>query len=298
MSYEAVDFYVNDATPMQNPVSGVVVKITSQDGKITYSQGSTDAAGHAGFMLPSGLTYQARFYKFAVGFINPQLFTVLPSPLAAGQTNTFSVVAQILTPPVPTDARLCTCYGYFRDITGAPQSNVEIHFIAKFDPVWLDGAGVLKERVIIRTDEKGYAQVNLIRNGQYDCTIQGEEDIVRHISVPDAPNVNLPDLIFPVVSSLVLTPPGPYTVQAGQELAIGFVVMGSDGENLGVGYGDILITTSDNDILGYAYTRAGLTLIGIKAGTAQLNVVRADQSIVRIPDTGIANQPLLVTVTP
>jgi len=298
VSYEAVDFYVNDATPMKNPVAGVVVKITSQDGKLVYSQAATDTAGHVGFMLPSGVTYQARFYKFAAGFTNPQLFAVLPSPLAPGQTNSFNVVAQILAPPVPRDARLCTAYGYFRDITGAPQSNVEIHIIAKFDPVWLDGAGVLKERVIFRTDESGYAQVNLIRNGQYDCTVQGEEDIVRHISVPDAPNVNLPDLLFPVVSSLVLTPPGPYTVQAGHELTIGFVVMGSDGENLGAGYGDVMLSTSDNDVLGYSYSPAGLTLIGIKAGTAQINVVRADQSIVRIPDTGIANQPLLVTVTP
>lgn len=299
MSYEAVDFYIKDTTPLTNPVAGVTVKVTSQDGKLVFTQGVTDADGYVGFMLPSGTVYQARFYKFQVGFLNPQYFQVLPSPLLPGQTNSFNISAALLTPPVPSDARLCAAYGYFRDITGAPQPGVDIHFIAKFDPTWLEGAAVLKERVIIRTDENGYAAVNLIRNGQYDVTIQGEEDITRHISVPDAPNVNLPDLIFPIVSLLVLDPPGPYTVQQGQRMDVQVQVFASDGEDLGAGVSDVMWSSSDTTTLGYAYSPTGvLTLIGISPGTAQINAARIDQSIVHIPDPGIQNQPIVVTVTP
>lgn len=302
MSFETVDFFVNDTSPSALPVAGVVVKVLSQDGKLTYSQATTDSSGHAGFLLPSGIPMQVRTYKFGVGFTNPQLFTVLPSPLAPGQTNSFNIVATLLTPPVPTDARLCTAFGFFRDVTGAPQANVEIHIIAKFDPVWLEGAGVLKERVIVRTDDNGYVQVNLIRNGQYDCTIQGEEDITRHISVPDAVNVNLPDLIFPIVSQIVLVPPGPFTVPHGTELAVQMTVYGSDGENLGIGVGDIMVSTSDNSVLGYTFSPGGLVLIGIAPGTAQLNIKRADCSIVHVPDPGITiagnpNGTIQVTVT-
>lgn len=298
MSYEAVDFYIKDTTPSRSPLAGVVVKVFSQDGRLVYAQSTTDADGHVGFLLQSGITYQTRFYKFQVGFTNPQFFTVLPAPLPPGQSNVFDVKAEVLVPPTPLDARLCTAYGYFRDITGAPQSNVDIHFIAQFNPVWLDGAAVLKERVIIRTDEKGYAQVNLIRNGQYSVTIQGEEDVLRTISVPDAPNVNLADLIFPVVEKIVLNPPGPYTIRVGQELTVAVQVLASDGQNLGTGRGDVMYASSNPDVLSYTCSPVALTLIGVAPGTAALQVTRTDQSIVHIPDAGIQGQPLVVTVRP
>ena len=298
MSFEAVDFIITDSTPQHSPVAGVTVKVVSADGTLFYSQAVSDSTGTASFLLPSGVALQARYYKFQVGFTNPQLFTVYPSPLSAGQTNTFDVCAHLLTPPVPQDARLCTAFGYFRDITGAPQSDVEIHFIAKFDPTWVDGSAVVSERIIVRTNKRGYVEVNLFRHAHYDCTIQGEEDITRHLKVPDAPNVNLPDLIFPIVQSLVITPVGPYTISVGQELTLAFEVIASDGENLHSGYGDIMLSTSDDTVLNYAYTRAGLVLIGIAPGTAQINVCRANRSIVHIPDAGISGQPLLVTVVP
>lgn len=300
MSFESVDIYVNDTTPSANPVSGVVVKILSQDGTQTFSQVTTDASGHAGFLLPAGptgTTYQLRTYKFAVGFTNPQLFVVMPSPLAPGQSNAFDITATLLTPPVATDARLCVAYGFFRDVTGAPQANVEIHIIARFDPVWLEGAAVVKERVIVRTDENGYVQVNLIRNGHYDCTIQGEEDITRRLVVPDAPNVNMADLIFPVISNIVLTPPGPYTVAAGSRLVVPMAAFSSDGDNRGDAVGDILLSTSNQAVLSYSFGGGNLTLIGNTPGTAQINIERANKSIVRIPDPGIINGVISVTVT-
>lgn len=293
MSFENVDFYINDTTPLTNPVVGVTVKILSADGKTVYGQGVTDSSGHAGFLLPSDIPFQARFYKFQVGFTNPQFFTVV-----SGVTNAFNIPAQLLTPPVPLDARLCTAFGYFRDITGAPAANTLVHFIAKFDPVWLDGSAVLKTPTIVRSDDQGYMQVNLIRNAHYDCTVEGEEDITRHIRVPDAPNVNLPDLLFPIVAQLNLTPPGPYTIAKGQEYPVGLEVIASDGANLGCARGDIMIYISDNTILGYAISPLGLVLIGVGPGTATLTVERADKSIVHIPDAGIVNGVLTVTVTP
>ena len=298
MSSEAVDIYVYDSTPLASPVPGVALKITSQDGKIFYTQGVTDSSGHAGFLLPSGITYQMRMYKFQAGFTNPQLFMVLPSPLTPPQTNTFEVTAQLLTPPIPLDARLCTAFGYFRDVTGAPQAYVEVHFIAKFDPVWLDGAAVVKERVIIRADENGYAQVNLIRNGHFDVTVQGEEDIVRHIKVPDAPNVNLADLLFPIISEVVATPAGPYALTVGQLLPVDLDVYASDGEKIHHhGFGQIRFKMSDPSILSYQWSPGGLILVGMGVGTATITVERADNSIIHIPDNGIQNGVLSATVT-
>ncbi len=298
MSYASVDFYVNDTSPLANPVAGVTVKILSTDGTLVYGMSVTDATGHAGFLLPDSQQYQSRFYLFGASFTQPLLFSVLPEPLAPGQTNTFSVPATLITPPIPTDARLCTAFGFFRDVTGAPQSCVQIHLIAQFDPVWLDGAAVVSERVVVTSDPTGYVQVNLIRNGQYECTVQGEEDVVRIIHVPDAPNINIADLIFPVIQQLTTTPAGPFTVNVGQQLTVNVNFTSSDGQSLGIAQGDVMWSTSDGTILGYTFSPpTGLVLIGIAPGTAQIIATRADQSIVRIPDPGILGSPISVTVT-
>lgn len=294
MGFESVDFYIADTTPPKNPVGGVVVKVTSKDGSLVYGQATTDVHGHAALLLPSGITYQSRFYKFQVGFTNPQLFTVQSAPAI----NSFDIAANLLTPPVPLDARLCTAFGFFRDTTGAVQSGVDIHFIAKFDPVWLEGAAVLKERIIVRSDEKGYVQVNLIRNGQYDVTIQGEEDVVRCISVPDAPNVNLPDLLFPIISSVVLTPPGPFTVQIGHDVTVDFVIFSSDGVNRGRAHGEVIYAVDDTTVLSWNFSVGGLVLIGLAPGTTFLRISRSDKSIVHIPDLGVQNGVIQVTVIP
>lgn len=294
MAFQTVDLYVNDTTPQKNPVSGVVVKVLSTDGKLVFGQVATDSSGHAGFLLPDGTTYQARFFKFGVSFTNPQLFTV-PS----GQAASFNIPAQLITPPVPTDARLCTAFGFFRDITGAPQSDLEMQFISKFDPTWVDGSGVVKERVKVFTDKKGYAEINLFRLGHYECTVVGEEDITRCIKVPDQPNVNLPDLIFPIVQSVVTSPSGPaFSVGVGQSVLIGITVYGSDGENLGSGQGDVIYSSSNLNVLGFGISKLGLTLMGVAPGVVMVTLTRSNKSIVHIPDLPIQGSPFVVTVTP
>jgi hypothetical protein len=291
--FQTVDLYINDTTPQKNPISGVTVKVLSTDGKIVFGLTETDENGHAGFLLPDRATYQARFFKFSVSFTNPQLL-VIPS----GQGASFNISGQIVCPPVPNDIRLCTAFGFFRDITGAPQTNADIQFIARFDPVYVDGAGVLKERVRVRSNRQGYVQVNLFRHAHYECTIAGEEDITRKIRVPDTPNVNINDLIFPVVATAVTSPAGPFSISVGQELPIGLQVFASDGECLDTAIGDVIYSTSDQSILSYTVYKRGMTLIGVGPGTAQVNMCRADRSVKRIPDLPIAGQPIVVVVTP
>ena len=293
MSSEIVDCWVTDTTPAANPVEGVLLKVFSDDGRLTYTQGISDAVGHVGFLLSSGLSYQVRSYKFGVSTPPPLHFTV-----TAGQSSELDIAVSRMLAPVPSDPRLCTAFGYFRDVTGAPQADVEIHFISKFKPVWLDGAAVVCERVVVRTDVLGYVRVNLIRNGHYDCTIQGEEDITRRIKVPDAPNVNLPDLVFPIVSGVLWTPAGPLTIPAGGNMLVGVQVFASDGENLGTGTQDTLISTTDQGVLSFSMEAGGLRLMAVKPGDAQIVIKRLNCSVVRIPDTGIVKSTLYVTVTP
>lgn len=294
MSFEPVDFYVTDSSPLANPVEGAVVKIYDSTGVTFYSQATTDALGHAGFLLETTVAYSARFYKSHVSFRQPQLFAVLAAP----STNAFNIKADVLVPPIATDPRLCRASGFFRELTGGPRRYLDIHFIARFSPVVLDGAAIFTERVTIRTDENGFATIDLIRGALYDAYVESMEDEPRYVAVPDAASANLPDLLLPVVASISLSPAGPYNLAVGQELVVTPTVVTSDGRPLdGTAPYDVIWASTDDSIAAVFSSDTTLTLRGIAAGTASLTAKRQDQSIIRIPDTGIQGQPVSITVT-
>jgi hypothetical protein len=295
MAYVPVDITINDTTVSKAPISGVVVRVFNQLGTYAFTEGVTDAQGRAPFLLPDGVTYQVRFYKQQVKIKNPLFIEVQPTP----ETNAFFVSGDIFVPPFPLDARLCTAYGFFRDITGRPQPNVDIHIIAKFKPLLLDGAAITTERVITRTDKNGYAQVDLIRFGEYDVTVQGTDDYQRHISVPDTPNVNIADLFFTVPGMITFSPEVPVTMTTGTELQVVPTVTGTNGVVLpDNGAGDVIWSSSDANILAVLPAGGILTLRALSAGTAEIRAARADLSIIRIPDPGITGVPATVVVTP
>lgn len=293
--YLPVDFYVTDSSPAAMPIEDAVLRVYSADGTLFYSETITDAQGHGGFLLDDSNQYQLRMYKFQVAFTNPQLIA-LSSTLVMG-ANTFDIKGTLFTPPTATDPRLCRASGFFRRGNGALAPNVDIHFIPKFKPLLLEGAAVLTERDIIRTDKRGYAQIDLIRCGQYDVTIQGMEDLYRSISVPDAPSVNLPDLIFPVISQITFVDPGPWTVAVGHDFNVTPVIIASDGEVLtGTGPGAVVWGTDDPLVAAVLDNGVYLTLRAFKSGTTNLTAKRFDTTIIRYPDVGIAGVPMLITV--
>jgi len=292
MAYQQVDIYIKDTGPQKLPVPGVVINVYSFNGRLLHTQAVTDVDGHAGFLLEEE-TYQIRCAKFGVSFSNPKYIVVMDG------ANNFDIAATLISPPVPNDVRLCTAFGFFRDVTGAPAAFVDIQFISKFKPVLLEGAAVLTERAYVRTDESGYAQVNLIRFGKYDVTVAGFEDYQRCIEVPDAPNVNLPDLLFPVVQSMLFSPPIPATMTAG-DADVQFIpsAVRSDGNVMDASQsvGAVQFSSSDPNVLALLIAGNVITLRPLSAGTAELRGVRNEQTIVRIPDLGITGLPAQVTV--
>jgi hypothetical protein len=279
---------------MATPVPNVLVKIYNGTGTVFYTQATTDENGVAAFLLESR-DYSARFYKAHVGFNQPQLFDVIEGGGLAG--NVFGVQADVLTLPIATDPRLCRASGYFRDLTGAPKKFLDIHFIAQFSPILLEGDAIFTERVAIRTDELGYACIDLIRFAMYSAYIEGNENNARCINVPDAASVNLPDLLLPVVESVTFTSAGPYVVGVGVDLVLTPSVMTSDGRPLdGTAAADVGWSSSDNQVLAVSTTATTVTLRGVAPGPANLIATRLNQTIVRIPNTPIKGQPVPVVV--
>jgi hypothetical protein len=290
MSYEAVDIFVLEQDG--NPIQGVVVRLFDSSGVALTTQGVTDVDGLCSFLLPSG-DLTVRCYKFSVAFGAPTTITVLED-----QENSFNLYGEIVQVPTASDSRLCTAYGYFRREDGAPNANVDIHIIAKFDPLLLDGSAVMPSRIAVRTDINGYTQVNLIRNGQYDVIIQGDRDLMRQVTIPDLGSVNLSDLLFPVVDRVSFDVNEPWDIPIGSSIAVTPTVYLSDGTVLeGTALNDVTWTSSDNTVMSVATSSDVLTLLGLSAGISVLSASRRDYTIIRIPDSPITGQPVSVTVS-
>ncbi len=301
MSVESVDIYVTDDDVTHTPLPGVLVRVFDSTGTTFVTSATTDSAGRAALSLTAPATYQARFFKEQVSFPQPQLLQVLEAPVAPA-TNIFDTVAHKFKPPEALNPRLCRASGFFKRPDGSAAVGHDIHIHAKFDPLLLDGAALLTEQVHQRTDHNGYMQVDLVRFGQYEVTVEGYEDCLRIITIPDAPSVNLPDLLFPVVSRVEFTPAGPWNIVVGDIGSNDFplvpVVHTTDGGVLpATATMDVAWSTSDPTIAVVLATHEKLFLRGLRPGTTSLQATRLDTSIVRIPNTPIQGVPVAFTAT-
>jgi Bacterial Ig-like domain (group 2) len=291
VSFETVDIFVSDTSPSEDPIEGAVVRVYSEDGKTFYTQATTDANGQAAFLLNTQ-KYQLRFYKQHVSFRNARFIEVLAAPAI----NAFDVPGELVSPPTVANTRFCVAYGHFINPDGSPARNVLLRFLTKFNPLILEGAAVLTPAIDGRTDEEGYFQIPLIRNGQYDVTVEGVDDYQRCISVPDAPNVKLPNLLFPVVDRAVLSPAGPFALSVGDEVQVDPTLIATDGNEV-EDRSSVQWASSDPLVLSVVLAGNKLTLRALAAGTANITATRQDQSIVQIPDPGVRGLPVAVTVT-
>lgn len=294
-SYQSVDVVVTDSTALKKPVEGVLVRVFDETNINFITEGPTTSDGRVGFTLFTQ-KYNLRFFKFGTQVPQPQTLEVLEG-VGIPLVQTFDVVATTFVHPIANDSRLCRASGFFRDVTGAPHGYLDIHIIAQFEPILLEGAGVLSERRGTRTDGDGFACIDLIRCAQYTATVEGHEDQSRDIKVPDSPSVNLPDLLFPVVEAASFDISGPLSLSAGGTLELVTNVMSSDQvELIGPATGDVVWSSSDADVFKVVATQTGLLLTGIAAGSAEIQAARRNQSIIRIPDTPIQGVPVSVTV--
>jgi hypothetical protein len=293
MAFETVKILVLNDDPEATPIEGVIVRIFDMTGTYFQTQSTTDSDGRVELTLLSPLSYQLRFFKEKVSLRQPVMINVSTVP---GE-NIFIARGHVYRPPEAVNPRMCRCSGFFRNVDNSPAREHAIHVNTIFDPLLLDGNALLTERLMQRTNEAGYVEFDLVRNGQYTVTVEGFEDQLRVITVPDAPSANLPDLIFAVVDRVEFTPPGPWTLAQGERLAVTPQVWTSDGRVLpGLASEDVQWTSSDPSVAAVGYAGTYLELRAIAPGTAELRCTRSDQSIVRIPNTSVQGVPLAITV--
>lgn len=298
---ELVDIVLEDLTPPHDPVSGVTVFVYDATGTTLITSGSTNSSGLVQFMLngatPTPTRYQLRTYKSGISSPQPLYLEVYSPPDDAPTgANRFLIRVNVFTLPQSIDPHLCRVSGYFKGPDGRPAPGIDVHFITRFNPLVVDGVGVFGERKAVRTDKNGYLQVDLWRKGCYRAVIQGHENVGRNVYVPDLPAVNAMYLLFPRVSGVTFTPPGPWSLAVGQELQLltqvtltsGHVVVGTAAED--VSYS----TPGEQASVNVLEDR--IVLRGAVPGVSTLKVERTDSSLAYEPDTGITGDGITYTV--
>lgn len=271
------------------PVAGVTVRFFDALGAQLLTGGTTDEDGEVDVLLPEA-TYTVRLYKAGMSFGPPTSISV-----DGAEDNVWDLSGASVAPPTSPDQRVCVVFGTFRDAFHQPLSGVDIHILPKFDPAMVDGDLVLVHTKGVRSDEDGYVEFPLLRCAKYDVTLQGGEQAIREVSVPDLPNINVGDLIYPVVARVELAP---VAVSVGESVEVTPVVYASDGNILqGTAHEDVTWTVEDSAVASIAALDETLRIIGLSSGSTQILATRSDRSIITIPDTGIAGQPVSLTVT-
>jgi hypothetical protein len=302
-------FVVNEQLPTPDPIVGVLVRVFDSTGTTFITQDLTDANGIADFTLDGDdppIDYQIRLSKLGVAFDgllgddskSPQLIQVYyPVTGAPSGTNDFVVKGQTYHRPVATDPRLCRASGFFRRGDGQPYPWLDLMFVPAFKPTIVDGDGVMAGTITGRTDEQGYFEIDLYRTGIYHVSMEGLENEPREVTVPDWSSINIIDLLFPVVGSVVFDPTS-VTVASGEFVEVLTEVRASDGRLLdGAAPSDVLYTSNDLEVAAVQVKSDRIVIQGLEVGSTTVAVDRADKSVMLIPDTGISYTPLPITVT-
>jgi len=282
-----------------DPLEGVMVQVYD-DTVVFVTQNTTSLVGgeaYAEFTINGDNPpedYSIRMSKLGVAFDGllgddsktPQSIQVYDPPALAPVTGTnyFQTQGQTFTRSASTNPRLCKASGFFRDVAGRPLADASMRFINLNCPLIVDDDGVIADKVWGRTDEDGYFEVELYRNGEYRASIEGFDIQLRVIVVPDSSSVNLPDLLFPIVVSAVYDP-DPIAVAVEATVYVEVTYTDSTGiERTDLELGDLIFTIDDETVATGQIVEGKIRIYGVAAGSTTVIAKRSDESISKLPE--------------
>ncbi len=310
MADELVKIYVTDE--LGAALAGVMVRAYDSTGTTLITQNQSSVVGSdaiAELTIPvtsSPREIQLRLSKDGVAFDGllgndsktPQKADIY-SPVAGAPTgkNDFDAQGQTFTRPAATDPQLCRCSITFRDVRKQARKGQIVILSPQSEPIMVGGDAMAFTNVTLKTDNNGYAQVDLVRGARLSAYVRGLEDEVRVILVPDVSSANLADLMFPVVSEVTFSPTS-LALAVGETKEITPTVKTSDGRTLtGAALEDVEFVVNHAAVALGKSDGTKLFITGVAAGATQVLVARLDTTTIFVPDAGITYTPPTITVS-
>ena len=227
MAVIPVTFAIADAAlPFGTPLDAVVVRVYNESGDTFITEGDTDETGEVILLLEDMTTFWVRFFK--VGFKFATRLRITADSTAT--SNTFDVVGEDLTELPPSAVpELCRASGWVLNAAGAPTPGAMFSFNATDLPKIIGGRAVVRSKVITVSDKDGYVEVELARGGVYDAVVEGSEDQVVRVKVPEQGAVNITDLVWPFVAVAEFNPAGSINLSVDEEIEVDLTVILSSG---------------------------------------------------------------------
>ena len=208
---EEVRVYVEE--PEGSGVENVYVGLHDNVSKALLQTDMTDADGVAVFpnvnpLLNSGV-YEIRVvpaFPSTVTGGKVQNITVLEAPETP---NYFDVEITKTGLSTALNTRLCRCSGFFVDASGKALSDVTLIFTENSTPKLeyqsestFGTKAVIGSRLSAKSDVNGYILIDLYRGSVYEIHMEGVDNVSRTVKIPDLSAANLPDVLFPTVSTV------------------------------------------------------------------------------------------------
>ena len=293
---EEVTVVVMDSNPPGDLINGVYVGLYDNTTKALLQFDTTGngalADGEVIFSSVAPGTYEIRIVPpIPVAVLNGKIQTieVLDAPVAP-DSNIFDIDLTQAGLETSTNVTLCRCSGYFVDMTGRAISNVSIHFsdaclpqLEHHPTLQFDSKVIVPSKRIAVTDATGFVSIDLYKNERYAVYIEGWENVFREIIIPDAPAMNIADVLWPFVGSVeyydggslilpVTAPSVAVGIDATKELTFK-VLLRKTIEALG---SEVSFEVDDDTIaeVSVDHTAKTITILGVSAGTANLIVTR------------------------
>jgi len=301
-------FVVADDAVPTNALQDVVVRVFSEDGATFVTQGTTDEDGELVLELEDATTYWVRFFKIGYQFESK----LLVDADSGASSNVFDVEAvDLVTLPPSTVPCLCRASGYVRGADYAPRAGIRITFSLTGKPRVVAGEVLVVQDVITVSDAHGWVEVELVRDGVYDCVVDGIDDAVYRVIVPDRTSVRLTELVWPYVAALSyseggedvdaleLAVDGSITLDATVTLSSGVTTPYELDDGATRSAGDfVTLTVSDPAVASAMLSGDVLTVVGHLPGTAVVTAAVAENvETCRIPEPTRTFSTLTIVVS-
>ena len=194
MSVSTTFAITDDTKPVGTVLEGVTVRVFSENGETFVTQGTTDADGELVLELEDETTYWVRFFKVAFEF--PTKRTVYVDSSEA--PNTFDIEGtDLMEHPPSANEFLCRATGYVRGIDWAPRAGIRMTFMGVDRPNVVADHVIVGGDLVVESDADGWIEVELVQGGSYDVVVQGMDDQVLRVQVPEKQAISITHLIWP-----------------------------------------------------------------------------------------------------